>query len=308
MTTPDFDRRCAEIARQTAQLRDLVEGADALTPVPGCPGWHLGQLVRHVGGAHRWVEEIVRTRATREVPDDAVNEVAPRRAEDMAALGAWLDEGAGRLVAELRAAGPGARVWTVLPGVTSPAFWARRMAGETLVHRADAALAVGAEFTATDEAARDAVDEWLSFCDHPEAYAPLPGSPAVLGPGRTLAFDTAPGAAAGGGSPTGGAPPADGGPAASGSPAPGNTPSAAGHPLTCDAPGPTAPARWLVDLTGDAPVLHRTAAPAAVTVRATPTALLLFLYGRPVPDGSLDITGDRDLLTLWRDRAAFWLT
>ncbi|MFF9480873.1 maleylpyruvate isomerase family mycothiol-dependent enzyme [Streptomyces sp. NPDC014733] len=278
MTTPEFTRRCAEITHQTAELRRLVESADALTPVPACPGWHLGQLVRHVGGAHRWVEEIIRTRATQEVPDDLVNAVAPRRAEDMAALGAWLDEGAGRLVEQLHAAGPGARVWTVLPDETSPAFWARRMAGETLVHRADAALAVGAEFTATDEAARDAVDEWLSFCDHPEAYAPLPDSPAVLGPGRTLTFDTAPAAPDA----------ADGGPSPDGG-------------------GPAVPGRWSIDLTGDVPVLHRTAAPAAVTVRAAPTALLLFLYGRPLPEGALGITGDRGLLTLWRDRAAFWL-
>ncbi|MEU3711555.1 maleylpyruvate isomerase family mycothiol-dependent enzyme [Streptomyces catenulae] len=278
MSTPEFARRCTEITRQTAELRKLVEAADALTPVPGCPGWHLGQLVRHVGGAHRWVEEIIRTRATREVPDDLVNAVAPRRAEDLAALGAWLDEGAARLVEQLHAAGPDARVWTVLPDETSPAFWARRMAGETLVHRADAALAVGAEFTATDEAARDAVDEWLSFCDHPEAHAPLPDSPAVLGPGRTLAFDTTTA-----------------------------TPDAADGALSPGGP-PPAPARWFIDLTGDTPVLHRTAAPAAVTVRATPTALLLFLYGRPLPDGALGVTGDRELLARWRDRAAFWLT
>ncbi|MER7024207.1 MULTISPECIES: maleylpyruvate isomerase family mycothiol-dependent enzyme [Streptomyces] len=289
MSTPDFTRRCAEIARQTTQLRQLVETADALTPVPTCPGWHLGQLVRHVGGAHRWAEEIVRT--TREVPDDLVNAVAPRRAEDMAALGAWLDEGAERLVEQLHTAGPHARVWTVLPDETSPEFWARRMAGETLVHRADAALAVGAEFTATDEAARDAIDEWLSFCDHPEAYAPLPDAPAVLGPGRLLAFDTtadAPGTP-GDGPATGSGPPAD-------------------APTAGSAAAPAVPARWLIDLTGDTPVLHRTAAPAAVTVRAAPAALLLFLYGRPVPDGALEITGDRDLLALWRERAAFWLT
>ena len=51
-----YDRYCAEIVAQTDQLRSHIEGADLTVPVPSCPGWNLGQLLRHLGGGHRWVE------------------------------------------------------------------------------------------------------------------------------------------------------------------------------------------------------------------------------------------------------------
>ncbi|WP_433755501.1 maleylpyruvate isomerase N-terminal domain-containing protein [Nocardia sp. CA-135398] len=43
----------------------LAEDADPTLPVPDCPGWKLGQLLRYVGGCHRWIETTVRTRADR---------------------------------------------------------------------------------------------------------------------------------------------------------------------------------------------------------------------------------------------------
>jgi len=51
-----YDRYCAEIIAQTDQLRSHIEGADLTVPVPSCPGWNLGQLLRRLGGGHRWVE------------------------------------------------------------------------------------------------------------------------------------------------------------------------------------------------------------------------------------------------------------
>ncbi|MFI9252759.1 maleylpyruvate isomerase N-terminal domain-containing protein [Streptomyces sp. NPDC053069] len=36
--------------------------------MPTCPDWSLGDLVRHVGGARRWVETPVRTRTRRASP------------------------------------------------------------------------------------------------------------------------------------------------------------------------------------------------------------------------------------------------
>jgi len=182
MTRLAFDRYRTEILHQTDQLRAYLPEVDLASPVPTCPAWNLGQLARHLSGAHGWAETVVRTRATEPVPDDPVNDVPRRTGEDPVALSASLGEGAGRLADALRDVGPDTAMWTPGPGGTA-LFWARRMAHETLIHRADAALTVGAEFTASEEVALDALDEWLTYSTLPEAYE---GTPALLGPGRTV--------------------------------------------------------------------------------------------------------------------------
>jgi uncharacterized protein (TIGR03083 family) len=198
MTRLSYDRHCAEIVAQTDLVRSAVAAADLTAPVPTCPGWNLGQLLRHLGGAHRWVETIVRTRATQPPPDDHFRDLSGYTDEDPAELDAWLAEGAAQLAHTLRAAGPDAPVWTPVPGGT-PEFFARRMAHETLVHRADAAAAAGAEFTADHEVALDAFDEWMELGSLPMMFEFHPEQRELLGPGRTLHFhatDTPPEVAA----------------------------------------------------------------------------------------------------------------
>ncbi|GAA3739917.1 uncharacterized protein (TIGR03083 family) [Spinactinospora alkalitolerans] len=198
MTLVDHDRHCAEIVAQTDLLRSHIEGADLADPVPSCPGWSLGQLLRHLGGGHRWTETIVRTRAAQPPADDHFRDLSGYTDEDPAVLGPWLAEGAAQLADTLRSAGPDAQMWTAVPGRTA-AFWARRFAHETVVHRADAALALGAEFTVAEEVALDALDEWMELGSLPQMLEFHPEKRELLGPGRTLHFhatDTAPEAAA----------------------------------------------------------------------------------------------------------------
>ncbi|MDJ1135894.1 maleylpyruvate isomerase family mycothiol-dependent enzyme [Streptomyces iconiensis] len=191
-----YARYCAEIPAQTDGVRHLLAGADMAAPVPSCPGWSLGQLVRHIGGAHRWVETLVRNRAAGLVPDRQVNDVPEREHESADSLRAWLGEGAVRLAETLREAGPEAQLWTPVPErYRTPVFWARRMTHETAMHRADVALAVGAEYVLMEEVALDAVGEWMEFAALPEVSSESrAGEPPLLGPGRTLhlhATDTA---------------------------------------------------------------------------------------------------------------------
>ncbi|MFC7471114.1 maleylpyruvate isomerase N-terminal domain-containing protein [Actinomadura keratinilytica] len=96
---------------QTGLLRQALAGAaDLQARVPTCPEWTLRDLAVHVGGAIRWMNEIVRTRASAEVPDEAVPQFAGPPVEDgPEALDAWLAEGAESAAEALRRLGRGAR-------------------------------------------------------------------------------------------------------------------------------------------------------------------------------------------------------
>ncbi|MEU5790551.1 maleylpyruvate isomerase family mycothiol-dependent enzyme [Micromonospora purpureochromogenes] len=185
MSGVSYDRWCAEIVQQSDLLRSHLDGADLTVAVPSCPGWNVGQLVRHLGGGQRWAAEIVRTRPSTPPSDTHFRDLSPYADEDPAVVGPWLVEGAAELAGALRDAGPAARVWTPL-GPGSPAFFARRFAHETLVHRADAALALGVDVAVPQEVAVDALDEWMELGALPQMFDFHPHRRELLGPGRTL--------------------------------------------------------------------------------------------------------------------------
>ncbi|MFE7277858.1 maleylpyruvate isomerase family mycothiol-dependent enzyme [Streptomyces sp. NPDC057623] len=175
MTSLPHDRYCDEIAHQVGLLRAVVtSGADLSSTVPTCPDWSLEELVRHTGGALRWVELMVRTRAQEEVPEGQVPG-AEGPEGDPVALDAWLAETGEMLVAALREAGPDAKVWG-WAGVLNAGFWARRMTHEITIHRADATLAAGLSYDVAPDIAADAIDEWLEIVEW--AQRTLPDDPA----------------------------------------------------------------------------------------------------------------------------------
>ncbi|NEC05316.1 maleylpyruvate isomerase family mycothiol-dependent enzyme [Streptomyces sp. SID7909] len=161
------ERYCEEIIRLTGELRSTLRGADLGATVPTCPDWTLRELAEHVGRAHRWAGEIVRTRAAEPVAEEKVPDNSPG-SDDPAALDAWLAEGAAGTADALREAGPDAEAWS-WAWDRSAGFWARRMAIETVVHLADAALAARVPYTMTPELAADTVDEWLEIVTFAQA-------------------------------------------------------------------------------------------------------------------------------------------
>ncbi|MFI8190365.1 maleylpyruvate isomerase family mycothiol-dependent enzyme [Streptomyces sp. NPDC085946] len=187
MTLLPHDRYCDETAHQIRQLRALVtSGADLAATVPTCPDWSLEDLVRHVGGALRWAELLVRTRAVAEIPEERVPGYAgPRARGDAAALDAWLAESAAAADRALREAGPDAAVWS-WAGTRTAGFWARRMTHEVTVHRADATLAAGLPYEVAPEVAADAVDEWLEIVRFVQRTVPGDAVRELRGPGRSI--------------------------------------------------------------------------------------------------------------------------
>ncbi|WP_269854201.1 maleylpyruvate isomerase family mycothiol-dependent enzyme [Streptomyces sp. RPT161] len=184
MAELDHDTYCSHIVDETDRLREALRGADLSTTVPTCPEWDLRELATHLSGAHRLAEEVVRTRALEYDIKEAIarREQAP---EDPAELDRWLGEGAEALAKALRAAGPDVEVWSWSP-VQRTSFYARRMALETLIHRADAFLTVGRPYQADGELAADAVDELLQLLTWPQALAFRPKLAELRGAGETI--------------------------------------------------------------------------------------------------------------------------
>ncbi|MFI1838766.1 maleylpyruvate isomerase family mycothiol-dependent enzyme [Streptomyces olivaceoviridis] len=181
------DRYCDEIAQQVEQLRAVVtSGADLSATVPTCPDWSLEDLVRHTGGALRWVDALVRSRAQENIPQEKVPLGAgPQERGDAAALDRWLADTGELVVGALREAGPDTGVWA-WSGVLSSGFWARRMACEITVHRADAALAAGLPYEVAPDIAADALDEWLQLVEWVQGNTPHEATRDLRGPRRSI--------------------------------------------------------------------------------------------------------------------------
>ncbi|WP_030708963.1 maleylpyruvate isomerase family mycothiol-dependent enzyme [Streptomyces sp. NRRL F-2580] len=172
------------LAREGELLADVAEQAGTEAPVPTCPGWRVTDLLRHTGSVHRWAAGYVAERRLEPVgfPD------APELADGE--LLAWFRQGHADLVRTLTEAPADVQCWTFLP--TAPpsplAFWARRQAHETTVHRMDAEAARGVAFSAVEpEFAEDGVDELLTgFHARPRSRVRTP-EPRVV---RVRAADT----------------------------------------------------------------------------------------------------------------------
>ena len=90
-----------------------VATADPDGAVPSCPEWTVRDLVRHMGGVHRWAAGFVTSGRTE--PSDAdLDEVVGTWPAD-ADLAAWLGQGCADLVAALAAAPDDLQCWTFLP-------------------------------------------------------------------------------------------------------------------------------------------------------------------------------------------------
>jgi uncharacterized protein (TIGR03083 family) len=180
-----FEKHCAEIVTQTSLMIGHLNDADVTVPVPTCPGWNVSQLARHVDGGQRWAREIVAARAAAPPSDVALRDLSGATDDDPAALSASLAEAAAALAATLTQAGPHAQMWCPLDGGGS-AFYARRFAHETAMHRADAALALGLGYTLEPDFAADGIDEWMELGCMPFHFEVHPWMRELLAPGRTI--------------------------------------------------------------------------------------------------------------------------
>ncbi len=123
-------------------LGEAADSAGLAAEVPACPGWRVRDLVRHQAYVHGWAARHLAERPARvieEADEAAILGGGPADDELIASYRAGLDV----LVAALRTADPAGDYPTFLPAPSPLAFWARRQAHETAIHRFDAEAAWG---------------------------------------------------------------------------------------------------------------------------------------------------------------------
>jgi uncharacterized protein (TIGR03083 family) len=153
----DIDQQIARVRTEGEALARAAEAGPFDAPVPGCPGWDVEALLRHIGDVHRWAATIVGERIPQRLQRDFEGPA------ELDALLVWYLEGCVALVDVLEAASPDDAFWFWGPAPNALAFWARRQANETAIHRCDAESAHGPITPMTTVDALDALDEWLAL-------------------------------------------------------------------------------------------------------------------------------------------------
>jgi uncharacterized protein (TIGR03083 family) len=157
--TLDVQHWVDALEHQGARLAAAADRAGLDAPVPSCPGWSVRDLVAHTGGVHRWAAWFVTTGTVEPTREQLQGDVFFDKPVDAELLD-WFRAGHAGLVAALRAADPQLTVWTFLRAPSPLAFWARRQAHETTIHRVDAELAAGGDRSDVPAAlATDGIDE-----------------------------------------------------------------------------------------------------------------------------------------------------
>jgi uncharacterized protein (TIGR03083 family) len=158
------------LGRDGTLLADAAEEAGLTAEVPTCPGWQVRDLVRHQAYVHGWAARHVREQAPEIIGTPAEAEVLAEGPPDGDLIAAYR-AGHAALLRTLSEADPAVQCATFMPAPSPLAFWARRQAHETAIHRLDAQSAGAARHPDLAEAfpssfAEDGVDE-LIMCFAP---------------------------------------------------------------------------------------------------------------------------------------------
>lgn len=151
MTTPSYAELTASIRREGQAIIAAAQlGLDV--PVPTCGDWQLPDLLVHVASVYRRAAKVVEERATAKVDFIPIEEPV---SDPVGQLEDMLDE----LVHALSDVDADTEMWNWSPGPQVAAFWARRMAHESAVHRYDAQRAHAVAQPIEADLAPDGLDE-----------------------------------------------------------------------------------------------------------------------------------------------------
>ncbi len=156
---------------QGAALAEAAGRAGLGATVPTCSPWLVKDLLRHTGYVHRWAARHITER-----PASVLD--GPEEAEILRGGGSdedlieWFGAGHAALVQTLATADPDVSCGTFMAAPSPLAFWARRQAHETAIHRADAEIASGSRPGYPAAFAADGIDELIMGFGRRRKYAP----------------------------------------------------------------------------------------------------------------------------------------
>jgi uncharacterized protein (TIGR03083 family) len=175
------------LEREAAAMQAAVSVVDLDAQVPTCPGWTVRDLVIHTGKVHRHKTETVEGDWTAGAP--------PWPDGPEGGVVSWFNEGIDEMLAVFRGADLDAPTWTWCNHDHTVEWWVRRMAHETLIHGADAVIAIGGTPEVDESLAEDGIEEILfeMMVDAP-AWAELTEGDRVVSlvtPGRNWTLQSA---------------------------------------------------------------------------------------------------------------------
>jgi uncharacterized protein (TIGR03083 family) len=183
------------LRREGEVMAAAADRAGLAAAVPSCPAWQVKDLLRHTGYIHRWAARHITEGPAEVIDGPSEAEILRGGAADADLLG-WFRAGHAALVETLASADPAVRCATFMPAPSPLAFWTRRQAHETAIHRADAELAAGPAPEYPALFAADGIDELIMGFGQRRKYqrqaAPAAGSGLSAGaePLRVIAADT----------------------------------------------------------------------------------------------------------------------
>ena len=161
----------AAVRRHGDSLAAAAEQAGLDSPVPPCTPWLVKDLLRHTGYVHRWAARHLTERPAEMIDGPGEDEILGGGAAD-GELVAWFRAGHAALVQALSEADPGLQTATFMAAPSPLAFWARRQAHETAIHRVDAESATGKTPRFPADFAADGVDELIMGFGRRPKYQP----------------------------------------------------------------------------------------------------------------------------------------
>jgi uncharacterized protein (TIGR03083 family) len=164
------------ISDESSRIVDAYE-RDRSAAIPWSGRWTVGTVARHVAGTHHVVAEVIRDR-----PDADFGLFAQLRTpeKDAPEFAEWFRSGTASLLEQLSAVPADDECWSWYEPGRRVGWWGRRIALETLVHRADVDMARGLDFSVAPELAAGAVDEYLDvFVATTRATSDAPAGPII---------------------------------------------------------------------------------------------------------------------------------
>jgi uncharacterized protein (TIGR03083 family) len=163
----DVEEHIRVVATEGLRFAEAASRGPWDAQVPGCPGWDLRDLVRHLSEIHLWAAANVAQRPGAALDLDDRSDLAESW-PDLAVF--WPDDDGlidhyartnANLVHSLESAPSDLSVPTFLPAPSPLAMWARRQAHETSIHRFDAESATGSVTGFDPVLAADGISELL---------------------------------------------------------------------------------------------------------------------------------------------------